>query len=129
MLACGCRQPSSSSAAASSTASCEPGRLASAPPRSRVSVSGPDPRLARDVHLRPTSHRRITMDRGMDFLKSQINNAVMQHNTFLENLQDHEGQAEDVRFRDLCSKYIPAVREHQRMLEEYQQQIGAELGA
>jgi hypothetical protein len=71
----------------------------------------------------------MTMDRGIDFLKSQINNAVMQHNTFLQNLQDHEGQAEDVRFRDLCSKYIPAVREHQRMLEEYQQQIGAELGA
>jgi hypothetical protein len=69
------------------------------------------------------------MDRGMDFLKSQINNAVMQHQTFLENLEDHEGQAEDQRFRDLCSKHIPQMREHQRMLEQYQQQIGAELGA
>jgi hypothetical protein len=68
------------------------------------------------------------MDRGIDFLKSQVNNAVMQHRTFLENLQDHESQAEDTRFRDLCSKYIPLVREHQRMLEEYQQQIGAEVG-
>lgn len=69
------------------------------------------------------------MDRGTDFLKSQINNAVMQHQTFLENLEDHEGQAEDQRFRDLCSKYIPQMREHQRMLEAYQQQVGAELGA
>ena len=69
------------------------------------------------------------MDRGMDFLKSQVNNAVMQHQTFLENLQDHESQADDQRFRDLCSKYIPQMREHQRMLEQYQQQIGAELGA
>ena len=69
------------------------------------------------------------MDRGTDFLKSQINNAVMQHQTFLQNLEDHEGQAEDQRFRDLCSKYIPQMREHQRMLEAYQQQIGAELGA
>ena len=69
------------------------------------------------------------MDRGTDFLKSQINNAVMQHQTFLQNLEDHEGQAEDQRFRDLCSKYIPQMREHQRMLEGYQQQIGAELGA
>ena len=68
------------------------------------------------------------MDRGIDFLKSQVNNAVMQHNTFLENLQDHEGQAEDPRFRDLCSKYIPHVREHQRMLEDYQKQLGAETG-
>ena len=64
----------------------------------------------------------------MDFLKSQINNAVMQHGTFLTNLQDHESQAEDQRFRDLCTKHIPAMREHQRMLEAYQKQLGAETG-
>ncbi|HEY0779150.1 MAG TPA: hypothetical protein VGD56_14365 [Gemmatirosa sp.] len=69
------------------------------------------------------------MDRGRDFLKSQVNNAVMQHQTFLKNLEDHEGQAEDARFRDLCSRYIPQMREHQRMLEQYQQSIGAEVGA
>ena len=68
------------------------------------------------------------MDRGIDFLKSQINNAVMQHQTFLENLKDHESQAEDPRFRDLCSRHIPNMREHQRMLEEYQSRIGAEAG-
>lgn len=68
------------------------------------------------------------MDRGRDFLKSQVNNAVMQHQTFLKNLEDHESQAEDVRFRNLCSRYIPQMREHQRMLEEYQTAIGAELG-
>jgi len=68
------------------------------------------------------------MERGIDFLKSQINNAVMQHKTFLEALEDHEGQAEDSRFRDLCSRHIPRVREHQRMLEEYQTALGAEAG-
>ena len=68
------------------------------------------------------------MDNGLDFLKSQINNAVMQHKTFLEGLQDHEQQAEDSRFRDLCSRHIPRVREHQRMLEEYQHTLGAEMG-
>jgi hypothetical protein len=68
------------------------------------------------------------MDRGTDFLKSQVNNAVMQHQTFLKNLEDHEGQAEDTRYRDLCSRFIPHVREHQRMLEEYQQALGAETG-
>ena len=68
------------------------------------------------------------MDRGQDFLKSQVNNAVMQHQTFLENLVDHEAQAEDARFRDLCSRYIPVMREHQRMLEQFQQSVGAELG-
>ena len=69
------------------------------------------------------------MDRGMDFLKSQINNAVMQHETFVKNLVDHESQAEDPRFRDLCTKYIPVMQAHQRMLEDYQQEIGAETGA
>lgn len=68
------------------------------------------------------------MDRGTDFLKSQINNAVMQHGTFVKNLEDHEGQAEDPRFRDLCSRAIPQMREHQRMLEEFQKEIGAETG-
>ena len=68
------------------------------------------------------------MDRGIDFLKSQVNNAVMQHRSFLEALEDHEQQAEDSRFRDLCSRHIPRVREHQRMLEEYQQVLGAEAG-
>jgi hypothetical protein len=68
------------------------------------------------------------MDRGIDFLKSQISNAVMQHGTLLKNLEDHEEQAEDPRFRDLCSRAIPQMREHQRMLENYQHEIGAEAG-
>jgi len=68
------------------------------------------------------------MERGIDFLKSQINNAVMQHRTLLDNLEDHEEQAEDPRFRDLCSRAIPQMREHQRMLESYQQEIGADAG-
>jgi hypothetical protein len=68
------------------------------------------------------------MERGVEFLKAQINNAVMQHRTFLQALEDHEGQAEDRRFRDLCGRHIPHMREHQRMLEEYQQQLGAQEG-
>ena len=68
------------------------------------------------------------MDRGMDFLISQVNNAVMQHETFVKNLVDHESQAEDPRFRDLCTKYIPVMQGHQRMLEDYQREIGAEAG-
>lgn len=68
------------------------------------------------------------MDRGVDFLKSQIANAVMQHDTLLQSLIDHEKQAEDPRFRELCSKHIPAMREHQRMLEDYARQLGAEQG-
>jgi hypothetical protein len=68
------------------------------------------------------------MGRSTQFLKSQVNNAVMQHRAFLNALEAHEDQADDDRFRDLCSRHIPPMREHQRMLEEYQSQLGAEPG-
>lgn len=68
------------------------------------------------------------MDRGTDFLKSQVANAVMQHRTFLQSLEDHEEQAKDPRFRDLCTRFIPKAREHQRMLEEYQRGLGGGEG-
>ena len=64
------------------------------------------------------------MESGIDFLRSQVNNAVMQHEAFLRSLTDHETQAEDQRFRDLCARHIPRMREHQRMLEEFQRTIG-----
>jgi hypothetical protein len=64
------------------------------------------------------------MERGIDFIRSQVNNAVMQHRTMLQSIEDHESQAQDPRFRDLCSRHIARMREHQRMLEEYQQALG-----
>jgi ferritin-like metal-binding protein YciE len=66
------------------------------------------------------------MDTGNDFVQAQVANAVMQHRTFLQSLEDHEGQAEDPRFRDLCSRHIPRMREHQRMLEEVARSFGAD---
>ena len=68
------------------------------------------------------------MERGTQFLKSQVNNAVAQHRAFLKALEVHEDQADDDRFRDLCSRHIPQMREHQRMLEEYQSQLGVDAG-
>jgi hypothetical protein len=68
------------------------------------------------------------MDRGIEFLKSQINNAVMQHRTFVENLDDHASQADDDRFRELCRTFLPKASAHQQMLEDYQREIGAEAG-
>ena len=64
------------------------------------------------------------MESGIDFLRSQINNAVMQHDTFLRSVVDHETAVQDQRFRDLCARHIPRMREHQRMLEEFQRSIG-----
>jgi hypothetical protein len=68
------------------------------------------------------------MDNGNAFLKSQIDNAVVQHGTFLKALEAHEVEADDPRFSDLCSRHIPHTREHQRMLEEYQSQLGGRSG-
>ena len=84
--------------------------------------------MARAMHLPAAPNTEDDMDRGMDFLKAQVANAVMQHRTFIENLEDHERQADDTRFRDLCSRHLAPMRQHQRMLEEYAREIGAEEG-
>ena len=58
------------------------------------------------------------MHRGIDFIKSQVSNAVMQHRTMLQSVEDHESQAEDPRFRDLCSRHIPRMRELSRSVRQ-----------
>jgi hypothetical protein len=68
------------------------------------------------------------MERGTAFLRRQINTAVAQHDRFVWALEDHEEQAEDLRFRDLCSRHIPYMRELQRVLEEYQSQLAVSTG-
>ena len=68
------------------------------------------------------------MERGRDFLRAQVSNAVMQHQTLTENLEDHAKQAEDARYRDLCTRYIPRMKQHQKMLEEYRATLGEESG-
>jgi hypothetical protein len=65
------------------------------------------------------------MDRGNDFLKSQIHSAAAQHHAFLKALGDHESEAEDPRFRDLCTRYMATMRDHQSILEDYQSELGA----
>ena len=68
------------------------------------------------------------MEQGGEFLRSQVRNVLLQHATFLESLEDHESQADDPRLRDLCSRHIQRMRLHQRMLEEYQSQLGDTQG-
>jgi hypothetical protein len=68
------------------------------------------------------------MDQGSAFLRAQVHNAAVQHGTLLRSLEDHESQADDPRLRDLCARHIPHMREHQRMLEEYQSQLGGAEG-
>src|SRR3954469_13126071 len=68
------------------------------------------------------------MDHGSTFLRTQVHNAVVQHGTLVRSLEDHESRADDPRLRDLCARHIPHMREHQRMLEEYQSQLGGGEG-
>ena len=79
-------------------------------------------------HRAQVSLLAVRMERGAQFLRSQVNNAVVQHRAFVRALETHEDQADDDRFRDLCSRHIPQMREHQRMLEEYQSQLGERPG-
>lgn len=68
------------------------------------------------------------MERGVEFLRSQISNAVLFHRAFVQSLEDHESGASDQRFRDLCMRFIPRAMEHQRMLEEYERSLGQGQG-
>jgi hypothetical protein len=65
------------------------------------------------------------MENGIAFLKSQVDSAVAQHEVLLRSLQDNESTAQDERYRDLCARHLPHMREHQRMLEQYQAKLGS----
>ena len=67
------------------------------------------------------------MDPGTEFLKAEVNDALVHHGGFLSALEEHEEDADDPRFRDLCSRHIPHMREHQRMLEEYSRQLAGDV--
>jgi ferritin-like metal-binding protein YciE len=69
------------------------------------------------------------MEKGRDFLRSQINNAVALHQNLIDSMQTHAKQADDTRFRDLCTKHLGVMERHQGMLEQYQRTIGAGAGA
>ena len=68
------------------------------------------------------------MEQGRDFLRAQVSNAVMQHRTLIENLEDHAKQAESAEYRALCERYLPRMHEHQRALESYRDSIGEPSG-
>ena len=68
------------------------------------------------------------MQQGMDFLQAQVGNAVMQHRTLLQNLEDHATQAQHPRYRELCTRHLPQIRRHQDALEAMRDQLGEPSG-
>jgi hypothetical protein len=65
------------------------------------------------------------MESGNDFLQSQVDDAVVLHGAFVEALRDHGYEADDPRFSELCARFMPIMREHQRQLEEFQHTLGS----
>lgn len=68
------------------------------------------------------------MEKGLDFLRSQVNDTLMAHQSFVDALKSHADEADDPRYRDLCQRYIPIMQEHQVALESYQRELGADTG-
>src|SRR5258708_33842226 len=64
------------------------------------------------------------MQTGIEFLKDQIDHAVAQHRTLVQSMAEHESDADDQRYRDLCTRHIPHMRLHQSMLEEFRASLG-----
>lgn len=67
------------------------------------------------------------MEQGLTFLRSQVSAVTAHHRTFVRSLSDHEAEANDPRFHGLCARYLPLMRDHQRMLDDYAAQLGADL--
>jgi hypothetical protein len=68
------------------------------------------------------------MERGLDFLKAQINSAASQHQTYLDMLTEHRADARDERYRGLTARYLAPMHQMQLMLQQYQQAIGTGTG-
>lgn len=68
------------------------------------------------------------MNTGHDFLRAQVNNCIMQHKTLIHTIRDHEKQADDPVFRDLCTQYLPTLEHHQVLIEAYGNTIGTPPG-
>lgn len=62
---------------------------------------------------------------GIDFIRAQVDDAVAVHSSLLQSMQSHEAEANDTRYRDLCDRHLPHMREHQLMLEELRTVLGS----
>ena len=62
---------------------------------------------------------------GIDFIRAEVDDAVAVHSSLLQSMQSHEAEANDPRYRDLCDRHLPHMREHQLMLEELRTVLGS----
>jgi hypothetical protein len=71
------------------------------------------------------------MQSGTDFIRAQVEEATAIHASLLESMIYHESEAHEPRYRDLCDRHLPRMREHQLMLEDLNASLGGRtaLGA
>jgi hypothetical protein len=65
------------------------------------------------------------MQTGIEFLTDRVDEAVAQHAALLQSIIEHEVEADDQRYRDFCTRHVPRMREHQRMIEELRASLGS----
>src|SRR3954471_16701299 len=66
------------------------------------------------------------MPSGIDFIRAQVEEAAATHASLLESMVYHESEADDSRYRDLCDRHLPRMREHQLKLEELRTSLGTD---
>jgi hypothetical protein len=64
------------------------------------------------------------MKSGIDFVRDRVDAAVAMHAALLDSMSNHESEADDSRYRDLCDRYLPRMRDHQCMLEDLRTTLG-----
>jgi hypothetical protein len=62
---------------------------------------------------------------ALSFLQGQLNTIITQHGALIRAMSEHEREAYDQRFRDVCAKHLPRMHDHQQGLRELQEQLGA----
>ena len=68
------------------------------------------------------------MASGIDFLRTQVTEAAQINAALLESMVYHESEANDSRYRDLCDRHLPRMREHQLMLDDLRASLVATNG-
>jgi hypothetical protein len=68
------------------------------------------------------------MQSGIDFLRAVVAEAAALHASLLESMIYHESEADDSRYRDLCDRHLPRMREHQLMLDDLRTRLDVSKG-
>jgi hypothetical protein len=68
------------------------------------------------------------MKAGHEFLRAQVNNCIVQHQSLLDAVREHAEHGDEQAFRALCARHITTLEHHHQMIEEYGATIGTEGG-